>query len=180
MIEGDARVSLNIHRIHDLDSRVAFKAVVVAAQPLFQIALLGHTEDHHVAFTLQLLHRQLRAHQTRFVIVGSYEGQPLARGRVGIHGDHRDVLANRGVDIRLHHRRIRNGNHDARRLDLLGQHPLEGIVLRLGIERVRSHHLRLHAHLLGRAQQSRIGALPVGDLDVGRHQPIFLGRFVRG
>src|SRR5450755_1585659 len=107
VIKSDARIASDIDGFHDLDSQVAFKAVVVAMQAVLQIGLLWHGKNHHVAFALQLRHGHLSAHQTRSVIVGSYEGQPLARGRVGIDRDYRDALSNRGIDIRLDHRGIR-------------------------------------------------------------------------
>jgi hypothetical protein len=159
---------------------MAFEAIVVAVQALFQVGLLGHGEDDDIAFALQLLDDQLRAHHAGFVIVGSDEGEPFAGGGVGIDGHDGDALADSGIDIGLHDGGIRDGNHDAGGFNLLGENVLEEFVLRFGVEIIGSHHFGLYAQLLGGVHQAGTGALPVGDLDVGRHQPVLFGRGVRG
>jgi hypothetical protein len=87
----------------------------------------------------------LPPHQSGFVVVRSDKGEPLAGGRIGIDRDYRNALRDSSVDIRLHYGRIGCRNHDARRLDLLGQDVPESVGLSLGIEGIGSHQFGFHS-----------------------------------
>ena len=54
-IEGDARITLHIHNVGELDLRRSFERVLVTMQALFEVWLRGHSEDDHSTFTLELL-----------------------------------------------------------------------------------------------------------------------------
>ncbi len=163
-VEDNAWIAFHVHDALDLDLRIAFKHLLIAAQPGVEVGLAGHSEDHQVSSPMKLLGSQLTAAHTRVVIVRSHEKEALAHRRVGINGDHRNSRGNRCIDRRPQKLRISRGHQDSRRLRL--HRFVECLLLRSWIVIVRSGYFRANLHLLRGLVESGRCRLPVRDLCV--------------
>ena len=113
LIEGDARIALDVDHLGDFDARIFFEYIFVAVHAFFQVDLVGHGEYNDVALAVELLGHDLPAQLARLIVVGADKEQAIAVRRVGVDGEHRNSGGNRGIDLRLHHFRIGGRNQDA-------------------------------------------------------------------
>ena len=125
-----------------------------------------------VALAVHFLGQSLPANLSGVVIVGSYKKEPLAGGRVGVHGDDRNAGCHRLVNIVFQQAGIGDRNQNSRGLALYRL--LERLLLSFGIVGVRTGKFGTHFQLSGGLKQTSRAGLPVGNLHVGGNQEIFL------
>jgi hypothetical protein len=146
------------------------KDIVVATQAVFQIGLLGHGKDDHVALAGETFGEYARSHDAGLVVVGADEQQALAGGSIGVDGNHRHALGDGGIDVVVQEVRGAGGDEDA--AGLLLEHVLELLVLGLGIISIGTHELGFDMHLGRRMVEAGGGLLPVGDFDIGGDEKV--------
>jgi hypothetical protein len=98
--------------------------------------------------------------------------QPLAGGRVSVHGENGNAGGDGGVDIRAHQFRVRGRDEDSAGLGF--NHALKFCLLGFGIVRVRPHKLGPNLHLRCRLYEACARRLPIRHPNVGRDQHVFL------
>src|SRR5205085_10686841 len=140
--ESDARVALDVDNASEFDLSRG-NCIAIATQALLQVGLLRHGEHYDIAFAVQFFGKPLSAIESGFIIVSVDEEQALAFGSIRIYGEHRDTRCDRLVDVVLHQLCIGRRNQNAAGLTAL-QYLLEGLLLGLGIEAVRTYEFGTH------------------------------------
>jgi hypothetical protein len=167
-IEGDAWIALYIDHARDLDTRRTLDRIAIAVQPVLHVVLVGHGEYHDVAFALQFLSQALPSGQPELIVIGADEEEPLAGGRVRIHGDYGNSGRDGLVDAVFQQYRIGYTKQNSSRFLL---HCLiEGIALGLGVVTVGSQEIRAHLELFTSFGETGASSLPVRNLQIGRYE----------
>ena len=109
-------VALDVDHIDDLDVGMAEEDVFESLEALFSIGLAGDGEENNISFAVELLRDASAAEPSRFQIIGADKVEPAAGGGIGIDGDHGNACIDGGIDCRLQHRSIGDGNQNAGRL----------------------------------------------------------------